>query len=200
MASSKVHPQATILVNNYIEQLPEWSKKICQQLRNLILSSSKIIQEDWKRNHPHYYCNGMVCGIWAFPEYVALVFFQGALIEDLHAVLTSHTDNLNARYIKILPNSPLNENIIRDYINQSINNNMKGIKINQTKIKTIEIPPYIQEPLKNSGLLESFNNMSYAHKKEYILWIKEAKKETTRTRRIEKLIEKLRDKFGFSLH
>lgn len=198
MATSKVHPESAKLVNNYIASLPEWSKEIGNKLREIILSASSNIIEDWKWNHPNYNCHGMLCGIWAFKEHVTLVFFQGTLINDKYSVLLSNPDNLHNRHIKFTDVSQINPELIQDYLLQSIENNKKGLKINQTKIKSIEIPYYIKEVLENTGLLDSFNNMSYSHKKEYIMWIKEAKKEETRYRRIEKMIEKLRDKFGLS--
>lgn len=195
---SKIHPESAKLVNNYIESLPQWSKEICIKLREIILSTSSNITEDWKWNQPNYYCNGMLCGIWAFKDHVTLVFFQGALIDDKYSILSSNPDNLHNRHIKFSHISQINPQIIQDYLLQSISNNTRGLKINQSKIKNIEIPYYIKEALENTGLLECFNNMSYSHKKEYILWIKEAKKEETRNRRIEKMILMLRDKFGFS--
>lgn len=198
MKNSKVHLEASQLINKYIDELPEWSKEICSKLRSIIMSVSPHIQEDWKWNHPAYYCNGMLCGIWAFKNYVTLTFFQGALINDHYSVLSSNPDNLHNRHIKYSDVSQINEEIIKDYLMQSIRNNTNGLKINQTKIKNIEIPYYIKTSLENAGLLESFNNMSYSHKKEYILWIKEGKKESTREKRIEKMIQKLREKFGLS--
>lgn len=198
MKNPRVHQQASELVGNYIDLLPEWSKEICKKLREIIISASPHIQEDWKWHHPSYYCNGMVCGIWAFKDHVTLTFFQGALIDDYYSVLSSHPDNLHNRHIKFSDISQIDEKVIKDYIIQAIQNNTNGLKINQTKIKNIEIPYYIKTSLENAGLLESFNNMSYSHKKEYILWIKEAKKESTREKRIEKMINKLREKFGLS--
>ncbi len=198
MTKIKVHPEATKLVNDYIENLPQQSREICIKLRNIIMASSPAIQEDWKWHHPNYYCNGMLCGIGAFKEYVTLVFFQGALIDDHYTALSSHPDNLHNRHIKYSNVTEINEEIILNYLTQAIANNTKGLRINQTKIKNIEIPFYIKESLENAGILESFNNMSYSHKKEYILWIKEAKKEETRDRRIEKMIAVLREKFGLS--
>ncbi len=39
-----------------------------------------------------------------------------------------------------------------------------------------------------------FDKLSYTHRKEYVRWIEEAKKEETRARRVEKTIEMLKDK------
>jgi len=57
--------------------------------------------------------------------------------------------------------------------------------------RTIEIPPAFKKQLKGEGLLAGFEKLSYTHRKEYIRWIDEAKKEETRQRRVAKAIEML---------
>ena len=52
----------------------------------------------------------------------------------------------------------------------------------------------IEDALKNAGLLEYFNRLAPSHKEEYLSWISEAKKEDTKVKRIEKMIEMLRSK------
>jgi hypothetical protein len=47
---------------------------------------------------------------------------------------------------------------------------------------------------KNKKAKEIFERLSYTHKKEYIRWIEEAKKEETRKRRLEQFIQKLMEK------
>ncbi|MEW6702947.1 MAG: YdeI/OmpD-associated family protein, partial [Bacteroidota bacterium] len=44
---------------------------------------------------------------------------------------------------------------------------------------------------KNKKAKEVFESLSFTHKKEYVLWIVQAKKEETRTARIEKTIQML---------
>ncbi len=58
--------------------------------------------------------------------------------------------------------------------------------------KIVKTPPDLQSELqKNKKAFEYFNSLAYSHKKEYVLWIIEAKKEETRKARIYKMIEKL---------
>jgi len=59
--------------------------------------------------------------------------------------------------------------------------------------RTIEVPPELQKLLKKEGLLPFFEKLSFTHRKEYCRWITEAKKEETRTRRLEKTVEMLRN-------
>jgi hypothetical protein len=58
--------------------------------------------------------------------------------------------------------------------------------------RTVEIPDDIREALLVfPEIFDFFSNMSYSHRREFILWIDSAKKEETRFRRIEKTIERL---------
>jgi hypothetical protein len=58
--------------------------------------------------------------------------------------------------------------------------------------RKIEVPPELQRALKKEGLLAFFEKLSYTHQKEYCRWITEAKKEETRSRRLEKAVEMMK--------
>jgi hypothetical protein len=58
--------------------------------------------------------------------------------------------------------------------------------------RTVEIPPAFAALLKKEKLLPTFEKLSYTHRKEYVRWITEAKKEETRAARLAKSIEMLR--------
>jgi bifunctional DNA-binding transcriptional regulator/antitoxin component of YhaV-PrlF toxin-antitoxin module len=60
--------------------------------------------------------------------------------------------------------------------------------------RTLEVPDQFLRLMKKEGLLPFFESLSYTHRKEYCRWITEAKKEETRTRRLEKAIEMLKAK------
>ena len=57
--------------------------------------------------------------------------------------------------------------------------------------RTVEVPPDLAKLLDRHGLRPFFEKLSYTHRKEYCRWITEAKKEETRTRRLEKAVEML---------
>ena len=60
--------------------------------------------------------------------------------------------------------------------------------------RVVMVPEDMQSTLdKNEDARERFNELSYTHQKEYVDWILEAKRDTTRVRRIEKMIQKLMD-------
>jgi hypothetical protein len=59
-------------------------------------------------------------------------------------------------------------------------------------VRTVEIPAAFGALLKREKLLPVFERLSYTHRKEYVRWITEAKKEETRSARMSKSVEMLR--------
>ena len=63
-----------------------------------------------------------------------------------------------------------------------------------TEKRTVEVPKDLAEELEKAGLIEDFAKMSFTHQKEYVNAVKDAKREETRIRRIEKTIEMINEK------
>jgi bifunctional DNA-binding transcriptional regulator/antitoxin component of YhaV-PrlF toxin-antitoxin module len=60
--------------------------------------------------------------------------------------------------------------------------------------RTVELPPPLQVALAaNPEAKAAFDGLSFTHRKEYARWIAEAKREETRSRRLAKAIEMLRE-------
>ncbi len=63
-----------------------------------------------------------------------------------------------------------------------------------TKPRVVIIPKDLQELLDlNPNLKVFFQTLSYTHQKEYVQWIEDAKRETTRIRRLNKTIELMKE-------
>jgi hypothetical protein len=58
--------------------------------------------------------------------------------------------------------------------------------------RILEVPAPFEKLMKKEGLLPFFETLSYTHRKEYCRWIIEAKKEETRSKRLDKAIEMLK--------
>jgi Bacteriocin-protection, YdeI or OmpD-Associated/Domain of unknown function (DUF1905) len=60
--------------------------------------------------------------------------------------------------------------------------------------RTLEVPSDLAAALDaDPALRETFDGFSYTHRKEYVRWIEEAKRKETRTHRVKKSIEMLRE-------
>jgi hypothetical protein len=58
--------------------------------------------------------------------------------------------------------------------------------------RTVEVPAEFQKLLKKEKVWAAFDKLSYTHKKEYVRWVTEAKREETRTTRMAKSVDMLR--------
>jgi hypothetical protein len=59
-----------------------------------------------------------------------------------------------------------------------------------TEKREIEIPLDLRKKL-GTKFIQKLNGLSFTHKKEFVVWYSEAKKEDTRTRRVEKMKQML---------
>ncbi len=193
MAKVKHNPDAAALIDKGISELESFAQVICNRLRKLILSSDPELIEDWKWG-PNYYLNGMVCGYWGFKKHVSFVFFQGSLLKDKKKILLENPGNVHNRHIKFTDVKQIDDTIILEYLFEAIDNNRKGLKIIETKDKTIATPIDVEKAFKKAKVLAYFDSLAFSHRKEYVQWIESAKKEETRTKRILQAIEKLQDK------
>lgn len=193
IAKVKHNPNASRLIDDGISQLETFAQPICKKLRKLILSTDSEIIEDWKWGQ-NYYLNGMLCGFWGFKKHVSLVFFQGSLLKDKKKILIENPGNVHNRHIKFTDVKQINDDVILEYLFEAIDNNRKGIKIRESIDKTIEVPLDVKKSFKTAKVLTYFDSLAYSHRKEYIMWITDAKKEETRLKRINVSIEKLTSK------
>jgi uncharacterized protein YdeI (YjbR/CyaY-like superfamily) len=81
--------------------------------------------------------------------------------------------------------------VLIDYVKQAVQLNEQGIKVPRPprprEKRPLATPPDLAAALKkNRKASETFDNFSPSHKKEYVEWITEAKREETRTMRLEK--------------
>jgi hypothetical protein len=58
--------------------------------------------------------------------------------------------------------------------------------------RTVEVPQDLEAAL-DPATRATFDGLSFTHRREYVRWIEEAKREDTRTRRVAKAVEMLRE-------
>ncbi|MDB5281365.1 MAG: hypothetical protein JWO06_440 [Bacteroidota bacterium] len=83
---------------------------------------------------------------------------------------------------------------IREKIKKGAGDTVSVWLVEDKEERKVEVPADLEKLLKKNKLSAVFDKMSFTHKKEWVLWINDAKKEETRLRRMEKVIEKLKGK------
>ena len=81
---------------------------------------------------------------------------------------------------------------IRDQLGKELGDAIDVVVWKDEADRSIVIPPAFKALLKKESLLAGFEKLSYTHRKEYVRWIEEAKKEETRQRRLEKAVAMLK--------
>jgi hypothetical protein len=178
---------ATDKVLAYIDTLPEWSKIICSELRQIILAADPMIAEEWKWG-PHYSSQGMVCGYGAFQKHVKFTFFNGSAMKDTKGLFNHCVDNEFSRSIKYTDIGEIDAKTLTAYIKESVAVNQKGYK-RVVADKTVDVPADLQKALAaNKKAAAFFEGLTYGYKKEFVEQVTSAKQVKTRLDRIAKIV------------
>jgi len=147
------------------------------------------VQETIKWSFPNFDYKGIMCGIAAFKQHCAFGFWKGNLIVDAKENKPVDAMGQFGR-ITSLADLP-GDSILRRYVQEAVRLNQEGVKRpakpRERKRKELVIPVELAGALKrNKKARATFDGFSYSHRKEYVEWIKEAKREETRQSRLQK--------------
>lgn len=188
---SKINPNASSLIDEYIASKETSYIAICELLRELIHKADDAVLEDWKWSIPIFYKNNMVCGFACFKKHISLTFFNGATMSDQHSLFTGDCSAKNMRTLKFTTIADINKSELMDYLKEAFLQSETPIQRVSTK-KEFEIPVLLQNALNENNLAqENYKKMAYTYRKEYALFISQAKRETTKLKRLEKVISNL---------
>ncbi|NND77552.1 MAG: hypothetical protein HKN39_05165 [Flavobacteriales bacterium] len=184
-------------VEAYLEKIEnEKFRSICEAARKICLKAGTIEEVKW--GIPSYSHRGLVVGVSSFKNHVGIWFYQGSLLYDPENILIQaqyKTKGLRSIHYKSMKD--FDPKVLLAYVKEAMLLNEKGIKVDLKKDRTLDVPDYFLKRLKkNKKAYETFQNFSYSHKKEYVEWVVEAKREETRERRIEKSIEMMSEGKG----
>lgn len=186
---------ATSPIDNYISKAAPFAQPILQHLRKLVLKTCPEAEEKMKWSFPHFdYKGEMMCSMAAFKQHCSFGFWKASLMKDPVLKETAKSEVAMGHLGKItsLKDLPPDTKIIR-WIKEAMMLNDKGIKMAKAKPVTpskLVIPAYFLDAVKkNKKALAFFETFSTSAKKEYVLWVDEAKTEETRTKRLQQSIE-----------
>ena len=164
------------------------------QLRKIALKCD--LTEDYKWLHPCYTYKGKnVVLIHAFKEYCALLFHKGALLKDEKKILIQQTENVQAaRQLRFSNSKQIRkqQDIIKAYIEEAIQLEKDGAKVNLKQTSDYKMPIELQNKLdEDTQLKKAFESLTPGRQRAYIFNITQAKQSKTREARIQKYIPKI---------
>lgn len=170
-----------------------------QELRELVLDSA--LTEELKWGCPCYTMHKRnIILIHGFKEYCALLFMQGALLNDPKKILVQQTKNVqSARQIRFSNIEEIlkNKSTIKAYIKEAIKNDKAGLKVVLKTTTEFDVPAEFQTALDEMPELKNaFYNLTPGRQRSYLLHFASAKQSKTRMDRVEKYIPKILDNKG----
>ena len=180
-------------VDAYIANAQDFAKPILNHLRALVHTACPDVEEAIKWGHPTFLHKGMICGMAAFKEHCAFGFWLAELILGEQRKRAAQSEAMgHFGRITSLANLPGDKQLLA-YIKKAVELNDLGVKKPATPRpkgnRELTVPDYFTAALKkNPKARDAFEAFSYSHKKEYVEWITEAKREETRQKRIETML------------
>lgn len=184
-------------IDEYIAKSADFAKPILNHIRELVHKTCPDVEEKVKWGMPHFdYKGGPLCHMASFKQHAAMGFWKAALMKDPVLVETAKSETAMGHLGRItsLKEMPPDKKITA-WIKEAMALNDKGIKLTAKKPtekekKELEVPDYFIKALaKNKKAKQVFDNFAYSHRKEYLMWITEAKTEETRNKRMTTALE-----------
>lgn len=187
-------------VDAFIERLDQWQDAF-KVLRNIINQTE--LTEDYKRMHPCYTLdNKNVVIIQDFKHYCALLFEKGAIMKDPYHTLIQQTKNVQAaRQLRFesLDEIEQRKDEIAWYVEEAIRVEKSGEKVPMKTTEEFDMPEELKNKLEaSSELKEAFNNLTPGRQRQYMYYIGQAKRASTRENRVEKYINHILEGKGMN--
>lgn len=179
-------------VDAYIAKAQPFARPILTKLRSLIHKGNPEVQETIKWGMPSFDYKGPFCSFAAFKQHAVFGFWKYKLIKDPNGYLgeifnkggTAMGNLGRMTSVKDLPP----DKFVIDFVRQAKKLNDDGVKIPAKPKKPkaeLVVPSYFKNAVKkNKKASEVFDKGSYSFKKEYVMWVTEAKTEETRNSRL----------------
>lgn len=184
-------------VDSYIAKAAPYARPILEKLRELFHAGAPGCREELKWRCPSFVGNGIIGGIAAFKAHVSFGFWRWPELDDPAGLLRGvEREGLWGSKLKTLADLP-KDAVMLDYIRRAAQLDAAPRVAKKRGVKPVVVP---KTPSDFAASLSAvpiaravFEALAPSARKEYLVWITEARSEDTRARRIEQAIDQLRE-------
>jgi hypothetical protein len=113
-------------VDEYIDALPDWQQRICQEVRDLVHEADPELEETIKRTvQPYFVLHGNVAALQATKDHVN-VFLYDPLVSDPDGIITRGHEDKTGRQIMVYEGEPINRRALLGLFREIIEHNRAG--------------------------------------------------------------------------
>lgn len=184
----------SVQVDQYILKSPDFAQIILDHIRFLVHSACPDIQEQIKWGFPNFIYKGKIlCHMAAYKQHCSFGFWNSEHLEDQHQILqkigkTSMGQIGRIESIEQFPDG----DIVFDLLKSAMHQIDSGIvpKKSSKASKPVDLPEILISALNQAPEAKAhFERFTASQKREYIDWIKDAKADATKERRLQTIIE-----------
>ncbi|MFW9867913.1 MAG: YdeI family protein [Candidatus Thorarchaeota archaeon] len=180
-------------VDEYLSKIEKWHEEM-KKLRIIILDCG--LTEELKWGKPCYtFQKSNIVIIQGFKGYCALMFFKGVLLKDTNGILIKPGEHTQAgRQIRFTNVQEIveMEPILKAYIDEAVEVEKAGLKVNFKKTTEFIIPEEFQNKLdENPTLKTAFDALTPGRQRAYIFYFSQPKQSKTRKSRVEKYMQQI---------
>lgn len=185
-------------VDFFFDKKGKWQEAY-SELRDIALKTG--LTEELKWGCPTYTREGKnIFLIHGFKDYCAILFMQGALLNDPKGLLTQQTKTVQAaRQMRFVSADDVlkKSKMILAFMKEAIKNDKAGLKTELKKTHDFEMVAEFKQALKEMPELKAaFKSITPGRQRAYLLYFSSAKLAKTRNERVEKCIPKILDGKG----
>jgi uncharacterized protein YdeI (YjbR/CyaY-like superfamily) len=179
-------------IDAYIAKAAPFAKPILENLRAAVHSTCPDCEETLKWSMPSFtYAGGILCTMASFKEHATFGFWKGSLVVDPGTNRTTEAMGQFGRITSVKDLPPRAK--LAGYIRQAMKLNEEGVTVKR-KVAAPSAPLAVPADLKaalarSARAKKAFEQFPPSHRREYVEWITEAKREETRKRRVATAVE-----------
>ena len=177
-------------IDAYIGKSAEFARPILKHLRKVVHIGCPEVEETVKWGMPSFMHKGILCGIAAFKEHCVFGFWKHKLLFGDNPAAQQRAEEAMGSFGRLttLTDLPSEAELLR-LVKEAVRLNEQGVKSppkhKPKRKQELVVPEYLTAALKkNKKAQATFDAFSYSHKKEYVEWLTEAKRDETREKRL----------------
>lgn len=177
-------------VDAYIRKAADFTQPLLTHFREQVHAVCPAVEETIKWGVPHFVYHGNLCGMAAFKQHCAFNFWKGSLLFPKSDTKQGEAmgDLGRVTTLRDLPPAAT----LRKVLREAARLNEQGVRPvrNRKPRAPLPEPPDLRKALKtNAAARKAWAAFAPSHRREYIEWLTEAKRDATRARRLATTLE-----------
>ena len=180
-------------IDAYIAAAAPFARPILKHIRAVVHDGCPDVVETMKWSTPSFEHHGVLCGMASFKAHCMIGFWKAELLaEQFPNVAPPGQSLIRLGGIKAIKDLPARSALVK-VVKAAAKLNEDGVRLARpvpSPKKTIRAPADLLAALRNNPQARAgYEALSPSHKREYIEWITEARRDETRRQRVDTAVE-----------